>query len=73
VEKKGKRRKDAISKSGLVYFLQKYADYTVDNSQRCSQIIKDIFGFELSASTINRVSDCEYKEEIDRLIGSILQ
>ncbi len=70
--KKGKRRKNNVSKSSLVYFLQRL-DYIVDNSQRCSQTIKDIFGFELSASTINRVSDCEYKEEIDTLIGNFLQ
>lgn len=71
--KLGKRRKRDISKSSLVYFLSKCANYNVDNTQQCRQEITDVFGFELSASTINSVAECEYSTEINTMIGSILQ
>lgn len=66
--KKGKRRKNNISKSSLVYFLKKFASYNVDQTLDCKNRIEEIFGISLSVSTITRTSNCEYGTEIDNIV-----
>lgn len=68
--KKGKKRKNDISKSGLVYFLKIFASYDVDQTSDCRNRIEEIFGISLSASTITRSSNCEYKTEIDNIVNA---
>ncbi len=67
--KKGKRRKREISKSSLVYFLQKFANYNVDQTSDCKNRIKEVFGISLPSSTITRSSNCEYGAEIDNILS----
>ena len=67
--KKGKKRKNDISKSSLVYFLEKFVKYNVDQTSDCRNRIAEIFGISLSASTITRSSNCEYKTEIDNIVS----
>lgn len=67
--KKGKRRKQEISKSSLVYFLQKFANYNVDQTADCKNRIKEVFGISLPSSTITRSSNCEYGAEIDYILN----
>ncbi len=71
--KTGKRRKHEISKSSLVYFLSLVANYKVDKTKQCTHIINNIFGLNLSSSTITNTTQCEFKNELDHLIGTILQ
>lgn len=66
--KKGKRRKSEISKSSLVYFLKKIANYDVNQTTYCANQMRNVFDISLPASTITRPSTCEYKEEIDDII-----
>ncbi|MDE5708409.1 MAG: hypothetical protein K2I32_03000 [Alistipes sp.] len=68
--KKGKKRKNDISKSSLVYFLEKFVKYNVDQTSDCRNRIAEIFGISLSASTITRSSNCEYKTEIDNIVSA---
>ena len=68
--KKGKKRKSNISKSSLVYFLKIFASYDVDQTSDCRNRIEEIFGISLSASTITRSSNCEYKTEIDNIVNA---
>lgn len=68
--KKGKRRKKDISKSGLVYFLKTFANYNVDQTSDCRNMIEEIFGISLPASIITRTSNCEYKTEIDNIVSA---
>ena len=68
--KKGKKRKNDISKSSLVYFLKIFASYDVDQTSDCRNRIEEIFGISLSTSTITRSSNCEYKTEIDNIVNA---
>ncbi len=68
--KRGKKRKSDISKSSLVYFLKIFASYDVDQTSDCRNRIEEIFGISLSASTITRSSNCEYKTEIDNIVNA---
>mgnify|MGYP000845890732 CR=1 FL=1 len=67
--KKGKKRKKDISKSSLVYFLKTFANYNVDQTLDCRNRIDEIFGISLPTSTITRISNCEYKTEIDDIVS----
>lgn len=66
--KKGKKRKDSISKRGLVYFIEIFTGDSVSKARDCTDRIKNIFGLSLSSSTINSTADCEYKVELDRIL-----
>lgn len=68
--KKGKRNDTTISKRSLVYFIEEFAGYRVSKARDCTNKINDVFGLTLSSSTINRTSNCEYKNEIDAIISS---
>lgn len=68
--RKGKKRRNDISKSGLVYFLKTFANYNVDQTSDCNNKIQEIFGMSLPSSTITRSSTCEYKAEIDNIVES---
>ena len=68
--KKGKKRKNDISKSSLVYFLEKFVKYSVDQTSDCRNRITEMFGISLSTSTITRSSNCEYKTEIDNIVNA---
>lgn len=68
--KKGKKRKNDISKSSLVYFLKIFANYNVDQTSDCRNRIEEIFGISLSVSTITRSSNSEYKTEIDNIVSA---
>lgn len=66
--KKGKKRKDSISKRGLVYFIEIFTSDSVSKARDCTDRIKNVFGLSLSSSTINSTADCEYKVELDRIL-----
>lgn len=68
--KRGKKRKNDISKSSLVYFLKIFAGYNVDQTSDCRNRIEEIFGISLSTSTITRSSNCEYKTEIGNIVNA---
>lgn len=66
--KNGKKRKDSISKRGLVYFIEIFTGDSVSKARNCTDKIENIFGLSLSSSTINSTADCEYKVELDRIL-----
>lgn len=68
--KKGRRNNSLINKRSLVYFVEMLTKHRVSKTQACTNQIEDIFGLSLSSSTINSTAICEYKAEIDKIVGA---